>query len=37
MSPPVAQPALPFPAETADALARLTQGLDSAGLRWGAI
>ena len=34
MSPPVAQPALPFPAETADALARLTQGLDSAGLWW---
>ena len=34
MSPPVAQPALPFPSETADALARLTQGLDSAGLWW---
>jgi len=34
MSPPVAQPALPFPAETADALARLTEGLDSAGLWW---
>ena len=34
MSPPVAQPALPIPAETADALARLTQGLDSAGLWW---
>ncbi|MCW5581011.1 MAG: assimilatory sulfite reductase (NADPH) flavoprotein subunit [Luteimonas sp.] len=34
MSPPVAQPTLPFPADTADALARLTQGLDSAGLWW---
>ena len=34
MSPPATQPAPPFPAETADALARLTQGLDSAGLWW---
>ncbi len=34
MSSPVAQPNLPVPAETADALARLTQGLDDAGLWW---
>ncbi|TWG88208.1 sulfite reductase (NADPH) flavoprotein alpha-component [Luteimonas sp. J16] len=34
MSAPAALPALPFPQETADALVRLTQGLDAAGLWW---
>src|SRR5690606_22911005 len=34
MSPPATQPALPFPSETADALARITHGLDAAGLWW---
>ena len=34
MSPPAALPALPLPAETADALLRLTQGLEPAGLWW---
>src|SRR5690554_5488482 len=34
MSAPAALPALPFPQETADALVRLTQGLEPAGLWW---
>ncbi len=34
MSAPAALPALPFPQETADALFRLTQGLEPAGLWW---
>jgi len=34
MSAPAALPALPFPQETADALLRLTQGLEPAGLWW---
>ncbi|HRO26359.1 MAG TPA: assimilatory sulfite reductase (NADPH) flavoprotein subunit [Luteimonas sp.] len=34
MSAPAALPALPFPQDTADALVRLTQGLDPAGLWW---
>src|SRR5690606_35615769 len=34
MSVPAALPALPFPQETADALVRLTQGLEPAGLWW---
>ncbi|MGY1520686.1 assimilatory sulfite reductase (NADPH) flavoprotein subunit [Luteimonas sp. A482] len=34
MSAPAALPALPFPQDTADALFRLTQGLEPAGLWW---
>ncbi len=34
MSAPAALPALPFPQDTADALVRLTQGLEPAGLWW---
>ena len=34
MSAPAALPALPFPQETADAIVRLAQGLDAAGLWW---
>src|SRR5690606_26236362 len=34
MSAPAALPALPFPQETADALVRLTQGLEPAGRWW---
>lgn len=34
MSQPAALPALPFPTETADAIAHLTRDLDAAGLWW---
>ena len=34
MSAPAALPALPFSQDTADALFRLTQGLEPAGLWW---